>query len=69
MKHEPMDAKGYPDVIQAEAKGGEIVEYIRTDVAKEREEKLISAAYAEGLSISPAGTPYIYFRAGLEELK
>ena len=44
MKHEPMDADEYPDLIQAEAKGGKIVEYIRMDVVK----KLQKESYDKG---------------------
>jgi hypothetical protein len=68
MKNEQMDANEYPDFIQADAKGGEIVEYVRVNVAKDREKKLI--AYIR--DISKHALPcdaHIYKRVGLEELK
>lgn len=71
MKHDKRYEGEYPEIIQAEAKGGVIVEYIRVDVVIVREEKLIKAAFDSGLhfgadDVSPSDP---YKDAGIEELK
>ncbi len=67
MKHDSRESHEYPDIIQAEAKGGIIVEYIRKELVVKRELLLIDAA-AQTFEDEEDYEEVVYERAGLVKL-
>lgn len=55
--------------IHTEVENGRMVQYLRLDIVREREAKLIDAAFVQGLNDTWSEDEEVYQAAGIEELK
>lgn len=55
--------------IHTEVENGKMIQYLRLDIVKEREARLIDAAFVQGLNDIWIEDEEVYEAAGIEELK